>query len=491
MTSRIRQVFHHVLLAGIYGATGVLVTLVTVFVLMLNDRPDLSIWHTVHLDEEFTVDSDVSTFEEYLALEDRLFEQLDEMVYANIAEHEKVPISRFHKGSLSDPGQWPQNWNRSFEMPVEQPRTAVLLIHGMSDSPYSLRHLGETLHGAGAYVVGLRVPGHGTAPSGLVRVTWQDMAAAVAIAIRHVAEKAAGAPVHIVGYSNGGALAVHYALKSATDSSLPRVSSLALLSPEIGITGAAAFAVWQARLGVLLGLDKLAWNSLLPEFDPYKYGSFAVNAGDVAHRLTREIQRKIDALEKSGSMDKVAPILAFSSIVDATVSAPVLVSGLFNRLPDNGNELVLFNINTMVDIGPILKWSPARMFDVLSQQSQRTFTLSLVTNKAQDRPEVMMASIAPGADDSVDRDLGLSWPSDLYSLTHVALPFPPDDPLYGATPSDGSELIHLGNIAFRGERGVLSIPSSEMLRLRWNPFYSFLEEKVLQFFELDSPGPGI
>jgi hypothetical protein len=27
-----------------------------------------------------------------------------------------------------------------------------------------------------------------------------------------------------------------------------------------------------------------------------------------------------------------------------------------------------------------------------------------------------------------------------------------------------------------------------MLRLRWNPFYSFLEDKVLQFFELDEPG---
>ena len=41
----------------------------------------------------------------------------------------------------------------------------------------------------------------------------------------------------------------------------------------------------------------------------------------------------------------------------------------------------------------------------------------------------------------------------------------------------------------RGERDVLHIAPSEMLRLRWNPFYSYLEDKVLEFFELDSRPP--
>lgn len=292
MTSRIHKILHQLLLVGVYGALGVLVTLVTVFVIIMNDRPDLSVWHTVDLDEEFTADSEVSTFAQYLELEDRLFKELDEKVYARISDSDKGQISRYDRGSLSDPDQWPQNWNHSFELPVDEPRAAVLLLHGMSDSPYSLRSMGEALHDKGAYVVGLRIPGHGTAPSGLVRVTWQDMAAAVRIAVTHVAEQANGQPVHIVGYSNGGALAVNYALNAADDASMPQVSSLALLSPEIGVSKVAALAVWQARLGVFLGLDKLAWNGLLPEYDPYKYGSFAVNAGDVAHRLTNVIQQK-------------------------------------------------------------------------------------------------------------------------------------------------------------------------------------------------------
>ena len=486
MTSRIRKILQQLTLMGVYGTLGVLITLVTVFVIVMNDRPDLSVWHTADLDEEFTVDSEVSTFAQYLELEDRLFKELDEKVYARISDSDKGQISRYDRGSLSDPDQWPQNWNHSFELPVDKPRAAVLLLHGMSDSPYSLRNMGEALHDKGAYVVGLRIPGHGTAPSGLIRVTWQDMAAAVRIAVAHVAEQANGQPVHIVGYSNGGALAVNYALNAADDPSMPQVSSLALLSPEIGVSKVAAFAVWQARLGDLLGLDKLAWNGLLPEYDPYKYGSFAVNAGDVAHRLTSVIQQKITTLDTGGKLGNLAPLLAFSSIVDATVTAPVLIKGLFNRLPKGGHELVLFNINTMADIEPILKWSPNEMFDALQQNPQRSYTLSLVTNKGPDRQDVMLASISPGKNDSVDTDLGLSWPDDLYSLTHVALPFPPDDPLYGGTPPANKEIIHLGDIALRGERGVLYIPASEMLRLRWNPFYSFLEDKVIQFFELGS-----
>jgi alpha-beta hydrolase superfamily lysophospholipase len=488
MTFTIRTLIRHAWLFAFYGFTGVFLTLVVVFVLLMNSRADLNVWHYADLDEEFTVDSDVSSFEDYLALEDRLFKQLDEEVYAKITPEEKGEINRYDKGSLSDPERWPQNWNRSFELKVSQPRAAVLLLHGMSDSPYSLRNLGEALHQAGAYVVGLRIPGHGTAPSGLTAVTWQDMAAAVDLAVHHLAEKANGQPLHIVGYSNGGALAVNYALTAAYDPTMPQIASMALLSPEIGIAGVAALAVWQARLGTLLGLDKLAWNAILPEYDPYKYGSFAVNAGDVAHDLTIEVQRRITILEKSGKLGNMPPILAFSSIVDATVSAPALIEGLFNRIPAGGHELVLFNINLMSDIQHILKWSPSKLFGALQEKPDKTFTLSVVTNKSNDSAEVIYSSQPVGQDQAVNVDLGLSWPGEYhYSLTHVALPFPPDDPLYGGEGGKSSPGIYLGDIALRGERGVLQIPADEMLRLRWNPFYPFLEQKVLDFFELKTP----
>lgn len=88
------------------------------------------------------------------------------------------------------------------------------------------------------------------------------------------------------------------------------------------MTPAAALAVWQARLGHLLGLDKLAWNDILPKYEPFKYGSFAVNAGDGSYRITAEIQRLLGESEANGHIGGLPPILAFSSVIDATVSAP-------------------------------------------------------------------------------------------------------------------------------------------------------------------------
>lgn len=125
------------------------------------------------------------------------------------------------------------------------------------------------------------------------------------------------------------------------------------------------------------------------------------------------------------------------------------------------------------------------MFNALTEHPQRTFTLSLVTNIDAGSLDVMLSSLPPGKDESVDEYLEISWPPDLYSLTHVALPFPPDDPLYGVDGEKNDAVINLGNLALRGERGVLQIPASEMLRQRWNPFYSLLEDKVLRFFELE------
>ena len=469
-------------------AAGMLLANIIIFVIYLNGREDLEVWHLADLDEEFTVDSEVADFEAYLKLEDRLFAQLDELVYAKVEPGDDTSINRYSRGSLSDPQRWSPNWNRSVEFTASRDAPSILLIHGMSDSPYSLHNMAERLHEEGAHVLVLRVPGHGTAPSGLLDVTWQDMAAAVRLAVAHLAKNNPGQPIHIVGYSNGAALGVHYALSTLDDPQLPRVAGLVLISPEIGLTRIAALARWQARLGRVLGLEKLAWNTLLPEYDPFKYGSFAVNAGDVSYRITHEIQRRITELTRSGSMDEMPPILAFSSVVDATVLAPALVANLLNRVPANGNQLVLFDINHMAGLGPLLNWSPDAMVKALKEDPHPTYTLSLVTNRGDSGSGggVEVHHWEPGKKEKTVDNLDTLWPEHVYSLTHIALPFPPQDPLYGGLPVQASPGIQLGNIAMYGERGVLKISAADQLRLRWNPFYAYLEDRALEFMQLNS-----
>jgi alpha-beta hydrolase superfamily lysophospholipase len=326
----------------------------------------------------------------------------------------------------------------------------------------------------------MRVPGHGTAPVGLVDVQWEDMAAATRIAAKHTHDKAAGEPFIVVGYSNGGALAVHYALEALEDESLPMPDHLVLLSPEIGITKLAALAVWQERLGHLLGLEKLAWNSILPEYDPFKYGSFALNAGKQAHLITEEIQKRITALGNGGALERFPPTLAFQSVVDATVEAPVLVSGLFDRLPAGGHEIVLFDVNRFTEIEPLMKSDPASWIEKMVVHEPHTYTVEALVNESEETERVAIRRKRPGPSDTELEALAdLRWPRTVYSLAHVALPFPPDDPLYGGPDAGESPGIQLGDIALRGEKGVLLVSGSEMLRLRWNPFHAYVVERFM------------
>jgi alpha-beta hydrolase superfamily lysophospholipase len=438
----------------------------------------------VELDEEFTADKQLTSFSDYLKLEDRLFEQLQTRVFDRIDTADRRLFNRFYQDSLSNPARWQNNWNRSFELETDNPQAGVLLLHGMSDSPYSLRALGMDLHRAGAWVTALRLPGHGTAPAGLVELRWQDMAAAVRLAMLHLQEQTGDRPIYILGYSTGAALAVQYTDTAFREPHLPQAAGLVMVSPAIGVTSLAAFAVWQARLGHLLGLDKLAWNAILPEYDPYKYGSFAVNAGDQVYRLTEEIRSALSHADAAGKLERFPPVLAFQSVVDASVSTPALISGLFQHLPPTGHELVLFDINRNSEIERLLVKDPEQAVQAMLDDPQLGFVLTLITNADGDSSRVVSQRNRPEGGSPEQIPLDLAWPEWIYSLSHVALPFPANDPLYGTGQSEQGARIWLGSLALRGEKGILQVPAADMLRQRWNPFYDYMQQRILKFMGL-------
>ncbi len=455
------------------------------FVLMANNRPDLDPWHKLKLDQEFTAESEIDSFADYLALEERLFAQLDGMVYAQTGAQDARLANRYIRGSRSSPALWPRNWNRSYELPVESPVGGVLLLHGLTDSPYSLSGQGKLLHEAGSWVVGLRVPGHGTVPSALTETRWQDMAAAVRLAMRHLRQKVGDQPITIVGYSNGGALAVHYALSALGDSTLPPPRKLVLISPAIGVTPLAAFAKWQRRIGGWLGLEKLEWQSVHVEFNPFKYRSFPVYGGEQTYGLTAEISSLLARLGDRGELAQFPPVLAFQSVVDATVSTPALITGLMNKLPENGSELVVFDVNRRAEIEYLLTNDPRDTLVPLVNLGEMPFVLSVITNRDNTSVDLVVRRYPPHAKDFMETDLGIRWPGDLFSLSHVALPFAPDDPLYGRGDGPGRDHIQIGRAAYRGERGALVVSANDMLRLKWNPFHDWQNSYMLEFIGRD------
>ncbi len=441
-------------------------------------------WHTVHLAEEFEANmaDDVRDFAGYLALEDRLFAELEAEVYAEVATGPEYSLVRYSSGSAADPKRRQPDYNRTFELRAEEPRGGILLLHGLSDSPYSLHALGEKFHEEGFWVIGLRLPGHGTAPSGLMRARWQDMAAAIRLAMDHLVAQVGQKPVHIIGYSTGAALALDLAVDSIGNPDQQTPASLILISPAIGISRAAALAGPTAALGRVPGFGRLSWASITPEFDPYKYNSFTVYAGAQVHKLTRSVANRVAAIARSTDANAMPPILVFKSAVDATVSTNAVIDRLLSHFSDNGNELVLFDINRSAAKSILLVSDPGPLTNLLMNDASLPFAITLIANENPESANVVAHYKPPNSQDILTTEsLGLAWPASVISLSHVALPFSPDDPLYGRIPPEDDDVIYLGQVQIRGERGLLRISSDWLMRLRYNPFYSVLETRALDW----------
>ncbi|MFN3928829.1 MAG: alpha/beta hydrolase [Thermoflexus sp.] len=91
----------------------------------------------------------------------------------------------------------------------------VLLIHGFTGAPQEMRRLGVFLAQQGRTVLGIRLPGHGTRPEDLRRVTWRDWTEAVALGADVLRERCRA--VFLCGLSLGGVLALYEAARRPPD----------------------------------------------------------------------------------------------------------------------------------------------------------------------------------------------------------------------------------------------------------------------------------
>jgi hypothetical protein len=290
-----------------------------------------------------------------------------------------------------------------------------------------------------------------------------------------------------VGYSAGASLAINYVLDALEDPGLVTPASLVLVSPAIGVSRAAGLARWQSALGRLPGLRRLEWLQIDPEFDPYKYNSFATNAGDQVHRLTRRVGRRVGATSRGPDAALFPPTLVFKSTVDATVSTRAVVDRFLGRLSPGRHELVLFDINRAALKSPLLVDDPGPQTARLMDDPGLPFAVTVVGNESPESRRVVARRKPPFSTDFTSEvELDEDWPAGVISLSHVALPFPPDDPVYGAQPQNAGDGLFLGQLAIRGERGLLKISSDWLLRLRHNPFYEYLEDVTVRWITVEA-----
>jgi alpha-beta hydrolase superfamily lysophospholipase len=470
------------LLRWILGA-GVLIVALLAVVLFV--RPAVTvpsnaieIWHTEVPPELSVAELDAGDWPALIAAETRARAFVETNVTAKLPKDPTLRFNRYAADSPINSTKFATDWNRSFILePAGDPTGVVVLLHGLTDAPYSLRHLAQRYQAAGWTAIAPRMPGHGTVPAGLTSAVWQDWAAATRLAMREARRRAAGKPIDIVGYSNGGALAVQNQLGALDDPKQPIARRVILISPMIGLTEFARFAGVAGWPAAIPGFANAAWMGLMPEFNPYKYNSFPINAARESYRLTAALQTGIDGAVASGAIKKMPPVLTFQSVADSTVSTPAVITRLYDVLPANGSELVLFDVNRAPALAPLLRSTAAAPITALVPVRARRHAVTIVTNG----PDGGVAAVTtpPGTTTAVTATLGMPYPAGVYSLSHIAMPFPASDGLYGNTP-DPADIpgINLGGLAAHGERGVLSVGLDTLLRLSWNPFYDYMNSKI-------------
>jgi len=467
-------------------AIAVPITIVLVFAVQSRMRlPDLRPWHRLDL-RELSADDPPASFAGYRALEEEMFAEIRERIIDDPAAADTLAVGRYAPGTRAAQLAFDTPYNRSVElMPPGEPVGAAVLVHGLTDSPYSMRPLGELLQSQGYYVILMRMPGHGTVPAGLDRVRWQDWYAAIELTAKHAAATVGpDKPLVLGGFSTGAAISALYAVRSLDDPDLPRPDRLYLMSAAIGISPFAVMTNIISKLSFLPMFEKSRWLDVLPEYDPYKYNSFPVNAGNQIYKLTRTLNAEIlDAAER-GRLGDMPRVVMFQSIVDSTVTSAEVVRGMLDLLPEGGHELVVFDVNRSEVVQGLLAQGPLQDLEALRNATGRPFAITLIGSATvggtgEDARTLAVYRREAGGTEVAVEPLPLTWPVGVFSLGHTALPVPADDPVYGIAPPEGSR-FNLGGVALRGESGALVIPLGTFARLRSNPFFDVIRDKVIE-----------
>jgi len=235
-------------------------------------------------------------------------------------------------------------------------------------------------------------------------------------------------------------------------------------------------------------LETARWQEIGAEYDPYKFNSFPFNASRQVNRATQVLKRALAEARTDGRIQRLPPLLTWQSVVDSAVGAVGVADALYAGLQGAGHRLVLFDVNRQPALRSVMRPGARAVIERLVG-GPRGYTLDLVTNPDPDSARVAVQRLAPDGGQTL-RDSGLDWPSNPVSHSHLALPFLPDDPVYGFLPGSGRGGIpSIGTWLLRGESGAITIGLGSLTRLRSNPFLPLIDADVVSVVSADFAAP--
>lgn len=196
----------------------------------------------------------------------------------------------------------------------------VLLIHGLTDSPFMTRDVGRFFNSRCFLVRAILLTGHGTVPGDLLSVDHSAWVKETRWAVEGLNTEVDA--LYLAGFSTGGALSLQAALTG------PPVRGLFLFSPALKIKSRMAF------LARVVGFVK-AWLEVAPDEDYAKYESFTTNAADQIYRLTQE-------LETLRSATKLTPPMFVALSADDATSDSAETLAYFRSQSNPASVLILY-----------------------------------------------------------------------------------------------------------------------------------------------------
>jgi len=322
--------------------------------------------------------------------------------------------------------------------PAEKPvnniySKGILLIHGLSDSPYFLQAIGKYFASKGFLVYGLLLPGHGTVPGDLLKVTYDEWIKATHYGMLQLKKNAQ--EVYMGGFSTGATLSVNYVLSNTNHD----VKGLFLFAPAFAINSSVA---WLAPI-VSTFKD---WTDIDDDVDYTKYQSLTLNGAAQTYKLIK----KVDSYFEEGKTISV-PVFVVQSIDDETVKA----------------ERTLYVMKNYV--------TGKKMFVLYTTQPEKDYD-------GEGNFVVTVNSFLP-------KEKILNFP-------HICVTIPPDDPHYGRNGDyrnclyykqgspERNKCLTDPNI-WKGETTAENIEKYKVIaRLTYNPYFDEMCQKIVEFLNI-------
>jgi carboxylesterase len=197
----------------------------------------------------------------------------------------------------------------------------ILMLHGLTGNPASLRQIGEWLAARGHAVAAPLLPGHGTVWRDLGSVRWQDWEREAEGALTELSSRTAG--VVAFGLSFGAAIALHLAARRPEETRGVVVVNAYVRDRRIVLTP----VIWP----VLRSVKGIGNDIRKPGADELPYERIPVRALGQMARFLRVVARELPSVRQ--------PVLAFNAPQDHVVPRGT-VEWLLGRVGSERTDLV-------------------------------------------------------------------------------------------------------------------------------------------------------